>query len=79
MLFVLNIDHCDQRSETLFFLAIIYILCDVTTVFALSRTNMSEKHARWIPLSMSFFPFGVLERKLLGNWIDSWSLPSFLF
>ena len=29
--------------------------------------------------SASFFPFGVLERKVIGNCIDSWSLPSFLF
>ena len=32
-----------------------------------------------VTLSASFFPFGVLERKVLGNCIDSWSLPSFLF
>ena len=30
-----------------------------------------------VTLSASFFPFGVLERKVLGNCIDSWSLPSF--
>ena len=27
----------------------------------------------------AFFPFGVLERKVLGNRIDSWLLPFFLF
>ena len=32
-----------------------------------------------VTLSASFFPSGVLEGKVLGNCIDSWSLPSFLF
>ena len=31
-----------------------------------------------VTLSASFFPFGILERKVLGNCIDSLSLPSFL-
>ena len=32
-----------------------------------------------VTLSAFFFPFGVLERKMLGNCVESWSLPSFLF
>ena len=32
-----------------------------------------------VTLSASFFPFGVLERKVLGSCIDFRSLPSFLF
>ena len=33
-----------------------------------------------IALSVSFFPYCVLDgSKVLGNCIDSWSLPSFLF
>ena len=32
-----------------------------------------------VTLSVFFFPFGILKRKVLGNCIDSCSLPSFLF
>ena len=61
----------------LFWIAV-WPICGKETVLLAFCLLCFDYGAVALSASFFFFPFGVLERKVVGNCIDSWLLPSFL-